>query len=427
MKNKRFLLKLKAGALQYTIFVAVVIALLVFAFISLSYTQRHFKLKADHFSEVVHRSNLAIDYAQNTVIPYNEITKIQISDNELENTTIQTAHWGVFDLVTATSSINKETFTKNTLLGGFNANRSSLYLQDDNQPLVLVGTTRIEGKVQLPKQGIKRGTIAGNAYSGSQLIYGSIGASNDELPVLKNKEYIKQLTRGTTLAGKSTTIELKENSSIVNSFNETAKTFSSNIPIDLRDIKLVGRIMIKSTIKIIVHESAILKDVILVAPKIEIDNNVAGNFQVFATDEIRVGTGCKLNYPSSLVVYDKEVNSEVPWNYRNETHSTIEIGSGSDVKGVVGFLSDSKRNNYKAQIVLQEGSTVTGEVYCNRNIELKGTIVGSVFTKGFIANQFGSIYQNHIYNGNILSSDFPVTYSGLLFEDNTKNIAKWLY
>ena len=56
--------------------------------------------------------------------------------------------------------------------------------------------------------------------------------------------------------------------------------------------------------------------------------------------------------------------------------------------------------------MLEGQSTVVGEIYCDKNFELSGTVKGSVLTKGFIANQFGSVYKNHIYNGKIIAGDF---------------------
>lgn len=427
-KNIKFFnLKLKAGALQYTIFIAVVIALLVFAFISLTYTQQHFKAKTSTFLQTVRNTNLAVKYASNTQLSYNEIVEIQLSDDANSNTSIKKQHWGVFDLITTTSTIKKETFTKNTLLGGFLQKRPSLYLQDNNQPLVLVGDTRIEGNTLLPKQGAKRGTIAGNSYTGSQLIYGSTGLSKTNLPKLKNREYIKQLVQGSIQFANTIPLELSEDVTLLNSFNNSTQLLYSNTSIDLRLVKLTGNIIIQSNIAIKVYPSAQLTDVLLIAPTIEILDAVKGNFQAFASKKISVGKNCQLEYPTSLILYEKKTvmvsnqnNSTKDWNH-------IKIETGSVVKGIIGFLSDNEVNNYKPQIIIEENTSINGELYCNQNIELKGKITGSVFTKGFIANQFGSIYQNHIYNGKILSNGFPNQYCGLTIENSTKNVAKWLY
>ena len=420
-------IKLKAGALQYTIFIAIVIALLVFAFISLSYTQQRFKLKASNFVQVIHNTNLAINYASTKQMPYNEVVEIKLQEEINENTTIENKQWGIFDLVIATSTIKNETFTKNAILGGALIDRPALYLQDNNQPLVVVGNTRIEGNTYLPKQAIKRGTIAGNSYGGSQLIYGGIDLSKQTLPQLKNRESLKQLSQGFFRFENAVPLALQEDIAILNSFNKPTQLYSSASAIDLQFVTLTGNIVIQSNTVIRVHPTAILKDVLLIAPKIEIYNNVTGNFQAFATKEISIGKNCILHYPSTLIVYEeKELNTSLNTNSRLDFNH-IDIQSNTKVRGVIGFLSDNEKNNYKPQIIIDENTVIVGEVYCSQNIELKGTVKGSVFTKGFIANEYGSVYQNHIYNGNIISADFPKEFGGLNIENSTKSVSKWLY
>ncbi len=427
-KTKSIYKKLKAGALQYTIFIAVVIALLIFAFISLTFTQQHFKAKASNYLQTIHHANLGVHHTLTEQIVYDKPVEVQLSEQSEATTTIEKKHWGIFDRLTTTASIKKETFIKNSLLGGFLTMRPALYLQNNNQPLVVVGDTRIEGKVFLPKQGAKRGTIAGNSYAGSQLIYGSTEISRTALPQVKNRKYIKQLTQGNLSSESAASLELVEHVTLINSFTNPTQLFYSSTAIDLRLVKLTGNISIRSSSKIRVYASAELTDVLLIAPKIEILDKVEGNFQAFATKNITLGKNCKLNYPSALVLYekDKKVISNQPNNQDKEIDQ-IMIDSGSEIRGIVAYLSDNKMNTFKPQIVLEDDTYITGEVFCNQNIELKGTVKGSVYTKQFIANQFGSIYQNHIYNGKILSKNFPKQYCGLAFEKNSTKVVKWLY
>ncbi len=426
--NIPFNRKMKGGALQYTIFISVVIALLIIAFISLAFTQQHFKTKASHFLQAIHNTNLAVNYGATIPTKYDETIELQFSDVFKDKTIIAKEHWGVFDLLKASSTLRKETFTKNALLGGFLQNRPSLYVQENNQPLVLVGDSRIEGITFLPKQGIKRGTIAGNSFTGSQLIYGSIGLSSTKLPELKNRKYLKRLTYGRIQFNNTVPLELNENTRFINSFNNPTQYFFSNTHINLQNIQLTGNIIIQSNSLIKIYPSALLADIILIAPKIEILQNVAGNFQAFATKEITIAKNCRLEYPMALVIYEKEQgNTSLEQAQQNAPGNQITIQSGVHINGIVGFLTGSQSNNFKPQILLENDSTIKGEIYCNGNIELKGTVMGSVFTKGFIANQFGSIYQNHIYNGNILSTNFPREYCGLTIKKSTKKVAKWLY
>ena len=90
-------------------------------------------------------------------------------------------------------------------------------------------------------------------------------------------------------------------------------------------------------------------------------------------------------------------------------------------------MSETTSNNYKPQIIIEESAIVVGEVYCDKNLELKGTVQGMVTTDAFIALQSGSVYINHIYNGRIIEPQLPSQYCGLQLETTQIKIAKWLY
>ena len=92
------------------------------------------------------------------------------------------------------------------------------------------------------------------------------------------------------------------------------------------------------------------------------------------------------------------------------------------------YLEETEANYYAPQIKLEENASVLGEIYCSKNLELRGMVSGHVSTDAFIAMENGSIYQNHLYNGSINSSGLPLEYAGLLSANlEVKNIAKWLY
>ena len=52
-----------------------------------------------------------------------------------------------------------------------------------------------------------------------------------------------------------------------------------------------------------------------------------------------------------------------------------------------------------------------------------------VSTDAFIALEDGSVYQNHLYNGQINSLILDESYAGLLLasRENNKKVMKWLY
>ncbi|WP_412560652.1 hypothetical protein [Winogradskyella sp. MIT101101] len=188
-----FRLKLKAGALQLTTFIIVVIALLLTAFILLVHTHRQFQIQSNFIIETTKQSSHGIDYALQNPIQLNDTTIINLYDEDYKNLKVHRSFWGFFEKVVSTATIKNKRFQKIALVGSKQPknNRTALYVQDNNKPLVLVGNTKIEGVAYLPKQGVKPGYISGQSYYGSRLIFGSIRSSS-ALPKLSS-ETISQI------------------------------------------------------------------------------------------------------------------------------------------------------------------------------------------------------------------------------------------
>lgn len=424
-------LKLKAGALQLTTFIIVVIALLLTAFILLVHVHKQFQVQSDFIVETTKQSNGSMDYALQNSIPLNDTTNIKLDGEDYKTLKVYRDFWGVFEKVVSTATIKNNRFQKIALIGSKQpeSNRSALYIQDNNKPLVLVGNTKIEGLAYLPKQGVKPGYIAGQSYYGSQLIYGSTRVAS-KLPMLSSDiiKSISQLKSISSTLHQDQFLNIKEGNIYSNSFLKPLQIVYSNTEIYLEQVELTGHIVVQSKSKITVHPSTKLQDVILVAPEIEIQPYTIGSFQAIASKEIVVGKDAILNYPSALVLKENPKTGQND-NTSNSIKQTprITIDENANVKGLIVYLGEEKPNNYKPQILLKENALVYGELYNTQNTELLGLVYGSVFTNNFIANQSGSVYQNHIYNGKITINELPQKYIGLLFDNSKKGIMKWLY
>ncbi|WP_028873150.1 hypothetical protein [Psychroserpens burtonensis] len=422
-------LKLKAGALQVTLFIGVVIALLLTAFILLVHTHKRFDIQTDFIIETIKNADKGIQYAIDNSISLNDTTTVSLADEDYKSLKLNRDFWGVFERVTSVSKIKNNRIEKSALIGGVsNRNeRLALYVQDNDKPFYVAGHTRIEGLVYVPNQAVKSGIIAQQQYSGSQLIYGNIRRSN-KLPKIFHEtitkiDAIERLVKG---FNEDQFLNIEEGKVHKNSFFDATEILFSNSQIHLNEISLIGNIIVQSKTKIVVDESAVLKDIILIAPDIVIKNNVKACFQAIASKEIEVGEGVRLNYPSTLIIKEKNQTNDVGIS-DNSSIGKIKINSNSKIKGLVVYLGPERLNNYEVQLELAENATIIGEVYCNQNFELNGTVLGSVYTNNFIAKQFGSVYQNHIYNGKIIANDLPKEYVGLSFNNSKKGIAKWLY
>ena len=161
------------------------------------------------------------------------------------------------------------------------------------------------------------------------------------------------------------------------------------------------------------------------APVIEIRDWTKGNFQALAQKTIRVGKGCRLDYPSVLSVNLARKDSLL--KQRMEPH--ISLDSYTELRGFVIFMEDDDApNRYKPHVHIDENAKVHGEVYSSQNLELKGKVYGNATVGGFVAVENGNIYQNHIYNGSINAPSLPAQYAGIAYEDQPiDQIMKWLY
>ncbi len=418
--------KLKAGALQFTMFVVVVIALLLAAFIILIHTHKTFKVQTAFVIETVNNSNKGIHHALHNNFQLNDTIVVNLKDEEYKTLQVHHDYWGLFEKVTAISKIKTKTFKKIALAGASQPeiNRTALYVEDNNRPLVVVGDTKIKGVAYLPKQGIRTGNISGHSYYGERLIYGKEKTST-KLPKLQSEthKHIESITATYKKLSSEYFLDLSKSRIHKNSFYKPLQVIYDPYSINLSEVTLTGHILVQSETKIIVDASSKLKDVVLIAPKIELRNNVEGAFQAFATKEITVGNHCKLNYPSALILKEKKGTIEATANAKETPF--IKVNKGSKIKGIIAYFGNTK--NYKSQVFIDDNTIITGEVYCNRNLELLGAVHGSVYTSGFVANQSGSVYQNHIYNGTIIVDELPEEYVGLTFTNAKKGIAKWLY
>lgn len=417
-------IKVQAGALQYVLVIAVIIALVIFAFISLIFLQQKIKSKYNFSKEAVYATQMGFDYLKKNQISYTEKTEINFSKNAFQKTTILKKHWGIFDIAIIETRIKNESFKKIAILGTETKERDALYLQENNNSLVLVGKTKIIGNVSLPKLGVKSGNIAGTSYQGSQLIYGNTKTSKRTLPKIKNIDFLQGFYTAYERAAMKP-FELSVEKKMHQSFEEETLLFESNLKITLENTSLSGNILIVSATEIEVSSSAILEDVLLIAPVITVKKNTKGNFQAIADTEIKVEENCALNYPTALVLLEKKIKTQTT-NAQTSEKVQIEIAKNSHVKGIVLYYTKETLLNYEPQLIIEEKAIVTGEVYCIKNLALKGSVFGTVYANNFIAKQSGGIYVNHIYNGIIDAKKLPRQFAGLQIEKESNTVAKWV-
>ena len=421
--------KVKSAALQLAIFVALLIALLLSGLILYAYTNTYVKEQSKAAIENIRFADSGIQYLLSIEILKSDTLSLGLFEKGHQSVKVNLSQWGIFQKAYSLAQHRKKKFAKSAIVGvSNNSNSPALYLKQNFMPLTLVGKTMIRGMACLPSQGVKPGYINGESYDGNELIYGTTKSSGAQLPKISKEVldgllfYCERYKPDSTQIPVSTAAKQQ---TIHSFFSKTRGVRSAN-PILLKDISISGNIIIKSDTLIKVSRTAILKDILLIAPIVEIEDGTSGNFQVIATQKITVGKKCNLNYPSALVLLRNRLKN-IPYIPGKPNEDCIVIGSESIVRGSICVFQEQEINDFLPQIILEKNSLIKGQVYCEGNFELNGKVSGSVYTKQFILKRSGTTYVNYIYNGTIENESIPDSFGGILFEDKPKTVMQWLY
>ncbi|MCV6631084.1 MAG: hypothetical protein OIF50_14625 [Flavobacteriaceae bacterium] len=399
--------KIPAGALQMVLFIGLVIAILLGALVSITYMQIHFQDKQQY----------RITALQNLESAFFNLDPLE-GDSLSTPIIKKTKFWGLYEHLSLSTKIGKSRFFKTALVGGKieKKDRVALYLADQNRPLVLVGNALLDGTLKLPKRGVKSGSIAGTSYYRDQLTYGTSSLSTAKLPQFGLQKPLDSIF---LLESKGFQRWKAREAIYQNSFlNAPLKLYHPGM-MQIQNQKVLGHIILKASSKIIVHASAELKDVILIAPEIEFKGNCKHNVQAFATKNIHLRKNTTLEYPSVLAVLGREQNKNIVLEDHSKLNGLL-VYQQQKVKETANTLP-------QAAVFINKNASVFGEVYISGKLEHYGKIYGSVYTNGFLSKQQGGMYLNHLMDGEIRATDFPATFVGSVLPQTRKEVAQWLY
>jgi len=421
----RFPVRIKAGALQFVLFIGALIAILLFSFVLISYTHSLFGKKTDLTVDLVQKTDYGLQYAYQKDMGVGEVLQVPTTGELGIVLTVQKKYWGIFETYFSMAEHGKLSFAKLALSGnGYMEEPPALYLRDKQRPLIIAGNSKITGNAFLPQQGIRMGNISGNSYHHSRLVHGREMPSNTLIPEVSKSVllHIDQLLQSNVPS--ESLVSLKPKMELKNSF-ASPTVYIAEHSLQLEMVSLTGNITIVASQKIVVHPTALLRDVVLVAPEIIIKDGVKGYFQAIADKRIHVGKRCELAYPSALVVKEKRLKETKQTRNRE---ANLFVDAHSMVHGTVLYWDASEERTYAPQIKISKNALIRGQLYCTENLELAGSVIGGVYTDSFIALENGSIYQNHLYNGLMDGTTLPPAFAGLPINGaEEKKTMKWLY
>lgn len=418
---------IKASSLFYAIVVSIIIAIVSSSFILFAYTSR---IEYDN-QEIQQRLNLNVQSGLNllmstqSIVNPNESKTIDLYGNNEDSVLLERKSWGAFEVIHSTAIFHQQKKERIAQIGfpRDSTDLYSIYLLDEGKPLALCGKTKITGPVYLPKSGVQRAYIEGESYNDTKFIYGDIKTSKNSLPVFNKDllEHIQQLLKEKKATDADSVMEVKRpisGDSLFNSFKNNTLILKRHGLVKIDNGTYSGNIIIISDTLIVVSADAILKDVILAAPKIRFEKKFRGQLQAYASDSIIVGDEASFAYPSVLGISSNNSASKC----------VVLFGEKDTLIGNV-FAHQVMVDAYKRTgIRMGKKSLIIGQLFSNGYAEVQGTIYGSVMCADFLLQTPSSIYENHLLNVGIDQSALPNYFTGinLVKELSFKRIAKWL-
>jgi hypothetical protein len=104
----------------------------------------------------------------------------------------------------------------------------------------------------------------------------------------------------------------------------------------------------------------------------------------------------------------------------HDSNELIElyVGNNSTVIGGIVLTGNNYSNSLQRLITIEEGAKIVGDVYCYGKTQLKGSVIGTVFTDRFFLKTAAATYENYIFNGTINKKDLPTYFVRLPFYEN---------
>ena len=370
---------IKAHSLLYAVYVCLLVALLCGGLLILSNLYNQLNLYYVTHESLYISNQSTVNYALGNSLVADETNIIE------EETGIQSQflikNHGLLPLLLTQSFLKNDTIASAHFVGQKVANaNTALYMANFTQTLNLSGEVTIKGNVFMPTERYKEAYI--NNKPNRISIQGEKNISEIHLPILSDKcEAI--FKNSNSYKATFNDIEKKNDSIYVNSFfNETVEFQMSTTTLENKIIK--GNFIISSNDSIYIRKNNILEDVIIIAPKVAIEEGFVGSIQVFAKESITLEKEVTLNYPSVIALYNNKENKE----------AFLLIDEEVKIAGLVMLFGNDVVHLDKNTLEIKEKGKIIGNVYCTGVLTLKSDVYGTIYTSKLNHKTTSSSYSN---------------------------------
>lgn len=409
---------IRASATYYALLVCLIFGALCTSIVMISGLNHSFRKHQTLKSNLSLTSENGIQYG---LAEFDAIDPIyQKFEYQKQSFQLKRLSWGFFDLLFSKQEQYGTKIERIGLLGFLKTDTTTaLYLSNKNSALKLCGKTKINGNCYLPKKGVERGHLTGHFFEGKKLIYGNQSLAEKHLPSL-NPVIEERISSLLNKEFEELSLEsLQQKEAQIFSFAENTRILKGR-RIAIQNLDLRGNLIIHAEDSIYLDGNSNLNNVILIAPKVFIDEGFEGSLQVISNKKIVIAKEAKLKYPSLIIL--KEQSSE------DQIHR-IEIQEGAIIAG--GVLAFSKQPDFRKQVKIEvaKDAKIVGDLISYGQVELKGDLLGSLYANELSLNNGASNHLNYLLDASINPRGLPEDFSTISwFKDgsNKKMLISWL-
>jgi hypothetical protein len=418
-------MKLQAGTLLYALAISLVIGMITTSVLINEQYNRILIQRDVIREEVTRNARSGINYlcAQQSENG-NVEDDIDLYGRGKDSVQLLSRPWGIYDILIANAHTGDQQFQRIALAGSYPdaEQQYALWLGDMDRALKVCGNTELTGKCFLPKAGVERAYLEGKSYTGREMVYGSVDPSSRFVPEYNKERFtlLESLLKGELNVEDSLVFwnDLQANDTVQCSFSGPVCTVNHNSALIVSGNYLEGQICLRSSVSITVSANATLQKIVLIAPKIVVEDDVHGQFQIIARDSVIIGKNVHLSYPSAICLCAGKASP---------LETGIMINEGTEIDGTLFAVRTDELLQRQLLVDIQQDCIINGDIYTNDLLDLKGKVYGSVTCQKFSLTTNSARYENTLLDALINNTLYePRPGGSVLRGAKRKEVITWL-
>lgn len=295
------------------------------------------------------------------------------------DTHIEVKPWGLYDAVFLATP---DSMFRQCRLTGTRPDDTTLYYADNGSVLTVAGRCELQGKLRLPRNGLRYGRMRDNIYDGNAVPQNKIGRADDRMPAIRQSAIanVRQLLAP----------DDEEHTSLPDSVR---RSFIRDSTLRLRlgsatvsGCRLCGNIRLYAD-ELHIDSTCRMENIVICARTVSVGDGTRIRAQIFARDTVLIGERCTLEYPSGIYA-----------------GSYAEVGGRSTVNGyaIVRAAPSEKQisPSYKQSVTAR----VRGLLWVEGRVQVQGIVGGkAVLERAYLYTPHG-YYKDMVCNVSILEN-----------------------